>query len=230
MSMRQHTQCKHYCFLRYFILTQNSHRIANDGTKFYIQTNKDADMWKMITIDLSDPNHTQTDLIPEDKNAYLEQAVAVSKDKLALVYKRDVCRSTRTSRGANTEWMQVKDEVYIHDLSTGQRLKRVASDFVGSMSLAGDRINPWVFVTMTGFTTPAIIGQYDFSVEEESKRWAIRRRTNVRGLQPEDFIAEQVWYTSKDGTKVPMFIVRHKSVKIDGTAPAIQYGTESLLD
>ena len=38
---------------------------------------------------------------------------------------------------------------------------------------------------------------------------------------------KQVWYESKDGTRVPMFVVRHKSTKFDGTAPAIQYGNES---
>ncbi|KIM75701.1 hypothetical protein PILCRDRAFT_13352, partial [Piloderma croceum F 1598] len=48
--------------------------------------------------------------------------------------------------------------------------------------------------------------------------------TKVNGLNPDDFESSQVWYESKDGTKVPMFIVRHKSTEFDGTAPAIQYG------
>lgn len=46
----------------------------------------------------------------------------------------------------------------------------------------------------------------------------------MKGLVPDEFSAEQVWYESKDGTKVPMFVVKHKSTKLDGTAPAIQYG------
>jgi prolyl oligopeptidase len=48
--------------------------------------------------------------------------------------------------------------------------------------------------------------------------------TKVNGLNPDDFESTQVWYESKDGTKIPMFIVRHKSTKFDGTAAAIQCG------
>ena len=66
--------------------------------------------------------------------------------------------------------------------------------------------------------------QYDAGKEDASKRWHKWLKINVKGLNGDDFNAEQVWYSSKDGTKVPMFIVRHKSTKLDGTAPAIQYG------
>ena len=50
------------------------------------------------------------------------------------------------------------------------------------------------------------------------------RSTEVKGIPPDDFISKQVWYESKDGTKVPMFIVRHKDAPLDGTAPGYQYG------
>jgi prolyl oligopeptidase len=79
---------------------------------------------------------------------------------------------------------------------------------------------------MTGFNTPGTIGRYDFTAPE-AQRWSIYRSTRVNGLNPDDFESLQVWYDSKDGTKVPMFIVRHKSTKFDGTAPAIQYGKSS---
>ena len=64
--------------------------IGNDGTKIYIQTNKDAPQYRLITIDLSDPNFTQIELVPEDKDAKLETADLVDNNKLALVYKRNV--------------------------------------------------------------------------------------------------------------------------------------------
>ena len=49
----------------------------------------------------------------------------------------------------------------------------------------------------------------------------------MNGLDPDDFESKQVWYESRDGTKIPMFIVRHKSTPFDGTAPALQYGEVS---
>jgi len=76
---------------------------------------------------------------------------------------------------------------------------------------------------MSGFNTPGTIARYDFT-SPEKQRFSILRTTKVNGLNPDDFESSQVWYESKDGTKVPMFIVRHKSTEFDGTAPAIQYG------
>lgn len=55
------------------------------------------------------------------------------------------------------------------------------------------------------------------------------RVTQLGGLNPDDFISKQVFYTSKDGTRVPMFITHHKDFKQDGTAPALQYGYVCLL-
>jgi len=76
---------------------------------------------------------------------------------------------------------------------------------------------------MSGFNTPGTIAQYDFAAAEDH-RWSILRTTKVNKLNPDDFESQQIWYESKDGTKVPMFIVRHKSTKFDGSAPAIQFG------
>ena len=106
----------------------------------------------------------------------------------------------------------------------------MAPDFVGAATIDGRRTQPWFFATLVGFTNPGIVAKYDFAEKEASKRWATYRATFLEGLKPEDFEAEQVWYNSKDGTKVPMFIVRHKKTQFNGTAPAIQYGEcECLL-
>lgn len=81
---------------------------------------------------------------------------------------------------------------------------------------------------MTGFANPGTIGRLDVekfnATESLDLSWSIYHTTVVKGLQLDEFTVEQVWYDSKDGTKVPMFIVRHKSTKTDGSAPAIQYG------
>jgi prolyl oligopeptidase len=97
-------------------------------------------------------------------------------------------------------------------------------DFVGAASIANREKQPHFFLTMSGFSTPGTITRYDFT-SPETQRSSILRTTKVNGMSPDDFESTQVWYESKDGTKVPMFIVRHKSTEFDGTAPAIQYGS-----
>ena len=185
-------------------------------------TNKDAPQYKLVSVDLT--KRIFADVIPEDKDANLEDIVPINNDKIAVVYKRNV-----------------KDEIYIYNME-GRRLTAVAPDFVGAASIIGRRSHPSFFATLGGFTDPGIIARYDFTQPEE-KRWSIYRTTVLNGLKAENFVTDQVlsvfrgvhglhlinmilkvWYTSKDGTRVPMFIVRHKNTKVDGTAPVIQYG------
>ncbi|KAI6114866.1 prolyl oligopeptidase [Pisolithus croceorrhizus] len=180
--------------------------IANDGTKMYILTNENAPRYKVITIDLADPKRERKDLIPEEKDAFLDDVRAVGKDYFAVVYKRNVI-----------------DEIYVYSLD-GKRLTRLVPDFVGAAELSGRRSQNDLFVTLTGFTNPGIIGRYNLSEPDDGKKWSTYRTTHVKGLKADEFTAEQVWYESKDGTRIPMFIVRHESTKRDGTAPAIQYG------
>lgn len=181
--------------------------IANDGSKFYLYTNKDAPQQKLVSVDLAVPAEKRTfvDVIPEDKDAHLEDVRAINNDYFGVVYKRNV-----------------KDEIYVYN-TKGERITRLASDFVGAATLSGRRSQSWFFATLVGFTTPGIVGRYNFK-ESEQTRWSIYHKTAVGGLNADDFHAEQVWYESKDGTKVPMFIVRHKDTPLNGTAPAIQYG------
>lgn len=112
-------------------------------------------------------------------------------------------------------------------------MARIAPSFVGAAEVFGRRDHLDVFVSMMGFTNPGIIGRFDTNdfntTASVESAWSIYRTTDVKGLQPDEFSAEQVWYESKDGTKVPMFIVRHKTTKTDGTAPAIQYGEPCIL-
>lgn len=180
--------------------------IANDGTNLYILTNENAPRYKVITVDLADPKRERKDLIPEQKDAFLDDVTAVGKDYFAVVYKRNVI-----------------DEIYVYSLD-GKRLTRLVPDFVGAAEISGRRSHNDFFVTLTGFTNPGIIGRYNLSESDDGKKWSVYRTTHVKGLNADEFTAEQVWYESKDGTRIPMFVVRHERTKRDGTAPAIQYG------
>ena len=78
--------------------------VANDGTVFYLRTNKDAPQYKLVSVDIAVPPEKRvfTDLIPHDENARLQEVLAFNGDHAAVVYKRDV-----------------KDEIYVYQLSTG---------------------------------------------------------------------------------------------------------------
>ncbi|KAH9978264.1 prolyl oligopeptidase [Lactifluus volemus] len=196
--------------------------IGNDETKFFIHTNVDAPQYKVITVDVeafriaseSGPVHIKDfcqDLIPEDKDAHLESASILGHDRLVAIYKRNV-----------------KDELYIHDLNSGRQLKRLAPDHVGTFDVYGRREQQFFFVWLTGFDTPGVAARYDFAESSGGKEdgtWKVWRQTKVGGLAGgSGFLVDQIWYRSKDGTKIPMFVVRHKDTPLDGTAPAIQYG------
>ncbi len=135
----------------------------------------------------------------------------VGHDRLVTVYKRNV-----------------NDELYIHDLKSGRQLKRLAPNHVGTLAAYGRRDQQIFFVSLSGFDTPGTIARYDFSESDGGKAdgiWKIWRETKVAGLAGRaGILTDQVWYQSKDGTKIPMFVVRHKDTPLDGSAPAIQYG------
>lgn len=117
---------------------------------------------------------------------------------------------------------KVKDEIYLYS-EDGTKLSRLAPDFIGSASVVSREFQSHFLVNMYGFNSPGTIARYDFTAPE-AQRWSILRKTRLDALDLDAFESEQVWYESKDGTKVPMFIVRHKSTKLDGTAPVFQYG------
>ena len=190
--------------------------------KFYLHTNIGAPQYKVITVDVeafraasgSGPVHIKDfskDLIPEEEEAQLDNVCMVGRDRLVTVYKRNV-----------------NDELYIHDLKSGRQLKRLALNHVGTLAARGRRDQQFFFISLSGFDTPGIVARYDFSESDGGKAdgiWKIWRETKVAGLAGRGgILTDQVWYQSKDGTKIPMFVVRHKDTPLDGSAPAIQYG------
>ncbi|KAG8840264.1 hypothetical protein FRB91_006361, partial [Serendipita sp. 411] len=178
--------------------------LGNDGPVLYLQTNKDSPRDKVVSVDISQNPPVFKDVIPEDPEATLVSASLVG-GHLVVVYSRNV-----------------QDELYLYTKS-GEKLQRLAEDFVGSIVATAREKDTWFFVTTTGFTTPGIIYRYDFNAPEDA-RWTTHREVKIKGIKADDFLVHQEWYTGKDGTRIPMFIVRPKDIKKDGTASALQYG------
>src|SRR5262249_23043409 len=83
----------------------------------------------------------------------------------------------------------------------------------------GKRADTETFYTFQSYATPPRIYRYDLATRKSK----LFRASKVK-FNPDDYVVEQVFYASKDGTKVPMFITRHKDTKLDGTSPALLYG------
>ncbi|KAI4339953.1 hypothetical protein MLD38_024835 [Melastoma candidum] len=178
--------------------------VANDGTVFTFLTNKDAPKYKLVRVDLNEPN-VWTDVLPESEKDVLESASAVNGNQMVVSYLSDV-----------------KYIMQIRDLNTGSLLHNLPID-IGSVSgISGRREDSTIFIGFTSFLTPGIIYQCDLSSEVPEMK--IFREIVVPGFDRSEFNVDQVFVPSKDGTKIPMFIIAKKNIPLDGSHPCLLYG------
>ena len=174
--------------------------VGNDGSVFYFNTNLDAPKGRVIAIDLNKPERSNwKELIPQS-DATLT-SVSMVGDFFFANYLRDA-----------------KTEISVHDLS-GKQVRTVALPGIGTAGgFGGKRTDTETFYSFAGFTSPNRIFRYDVKTGESS----LFKAANV-DFNPDDFTTEQVFYTSKDGTRVPMFLTYKKGLKRDGTNPTLLY-------
>ena len=175
--------------------------LDNTGSYLIVQTNLNAPNQKVVMIDF---NNTDTsnwkDLISEKKE--LLQSVTIAGGKLFCTYLKDA-----------------SSHVYQYSRS-GILEREIALPAIGTSSgFSGEKDDLILFFTLTSFTSPSTIYSYDI-VSGEVKLYKKPDLT----FNPDDYDTKQVWYSSKDGTKVPMFIVSKKGIKMDGNNPTLLYG------
>ncbi len=173
--------------------------IDNVGSKFYFQTDFNAPKYQIVAIDLANPKDPKT-IIPEAEDVI--QSVGLVGDRLIVSYLKDA-----------------KTVVKIHDLA-GKFVRDLPLPGIGSAGgFGGKRTETETFYTFTSFTTPPSIYRYDLTTGESK----LYRSSKVK-FDPADYVVEQVFYPSKDGTKVPMFLSHKKGLKKDGSNPVLLYG------
>ena len=174
--------------------------VDNLGDKFLIQTNHDAPNGKIVLWDPKNPQNW-AEVIPE-KPEPLEIANTVG-GKLFVTYLKDV--STRA---------------YIYSLA-GKLENEVNMPGPGSAGGFGGRADDkFTFYTFTSFNYPPTIYKYDIATRKSS----VFRTVDIPGFNPANYETRQVFYNSKDGTRVPMFITNKKGIKLDGNNPTVLYG------
>ncbi|KAG6508390.1 hypothetical protein ZIOFF_033764 [Zingiber officinale] len=178
--------------------------VANDGSDFTFLTNKGGPRYKLPRVDLKKPE-LWTDIITEHEKDVLESATAVNGNQIVVCYLSDV-----------------KHVLQIRDLGTGELLHGLPLD-VGSVSgISGRREDSIVFIGFTSFLTPGII--YKCALAPEIPEMKIFREISVIGFDRTEFEVKQVFSSSKDRTKIPMFVVSKKNTQLDGSNPVLLYG------
>ena len=180
--------------------------ITNEGTVFTFKTNLNSPRYKLINIDFSKPEMDQwTTLVAEDDKSVIQWAACVNNNKLVLCYLEDV-----------------KNRLYIHALGSGQREATLPLD-VGTVSgYSGKKLQSEIFYQFVSFLSPGVI--YHCDISQSTYEPKVFRQTEIKNFDLSQFETKQVFYPSKDGTKIPMFIVQKKDVKLDGNNPVMLYG------
>lgn len=171
-----------------------------DG-KLLISTNENAPMNKVMLVDTKNPAKENWKTLIEESENVLE-SVQMTGDLIYAQYLVDA-----------------QNKVYFYDYQGNKKseLKLPAPGTIAGFS--ADRGDDEAFFGFTSFTFPSSVYAYDLR-SHKSKLYS----GSEVDFNPEDYVTSQQFFTSKDGTKVPMFVVHHKSVKIDGNNPVLLYG------
>jgi len=175
--------------------------LGNDGDRFFFQTTRDAPLGRVVAIDRERPSPVDWETVVPESTEAISVASLVGKT-LIVQYIVDAHATVET-----------------FDLS-GNATGEIELPGKGTVAGFGGHSDDVVtFFSYTDFTTPTSVYRYDL----ESRKSAIINAPSV-AIDTSIFTTRQVFYQSKDGTRIPMYIVHRKDVKPDGRLPAVLYG------
>ncbi|MBN2682822.1 MAG: S9 family peptidase [Bacteroidales bacterium] len=175
--------------------------VGNVDNELFVKTNFNASKYKLIKINTADvrPQAWQT-ILPETNDVL--ESCTFAGGKIVAVYMKDAHHVLNVfSYSGNLE-------------------KNIELPALGAIDgFNGKKEDKIAYYTFTSFTYPSVVYKYDFETGVSTEFY--RSEIEFDGTQYE---TKQVFYTSKDGTKVPMFLVHKKGIKLDGTNPTLLYG------
>jgi prolyl oligopeptidase len=181
---------------------ENDYTLAgSDGSRLIFRTNLDAPRGRLIAIDVTKPDRNEwQELVPEGRDL-LESAERIG-DRLVTAYLEDA-----------------HSRVEIFDLE-GKRAATVELPGIGTATgFAGNDDDPETFFGYSSFNAAPAVYRYRVDTGERS----VFRASKV-DFDSSDYVVEQVFYASKDGTRVPMFVTHKKDIVLDGSNPTLLYG------
>jgi len=175
--------------------------VGNDGPVFYFLTDLDAPRKRVIAIDTRHPERARwRELIAQGQDVL--EGIQIIHDTFVANYMHDAASRLR---------------LYALD---GRMLKDLELPTLGSVgSITGERKDDEMFYAFTSFLYPTTIFRYDF----RSGTTSVFKAPTI-DFDPSGYETKQVFYTSKDGTRVPMFITYKKGLALDGSNPTLLYG------
>jgi prolyl oligopeptidase len=181
--------------------TDHYNYVGSVGRVLYLQTTAGGPKGRIIAIDLDHPKQADwKEIVPEQPNAMDDANLA--DGKLVVSYLKDA---------------HAYAEVYSLD---GKRIAEVKLPGLGTATwAAAEESATELFYTFTTFTAPNAIYRFDVRTAKST----LIRRSRVN-FDPDLYETKQIFFKSKDGTHVPMFLVHRKGLKLDGNNPTILYG------
>ena len=175
--------------------------LGNEGSRFFFMTTLDAPRNRVLAVDVENPDRDQwEEILPQREEALT--GVSLVGGRLVASYLKNVLPL-----------------VEVLELD-GTAVRTVELPGVGSVSgFGGAPDDDETFYALTSYAQPTTIYRYDVETGESSEF----RRAGV-DIDPEEFVTTQVFYASKDGTRIPMFITHRRDVELDGRNPTLLYG------
>jgi len=194
-------QVKNGPFIEVVSNFDNNHYVMdNDGSTLFIHTSLDAANNRIVKVDAANPQpENWQDVIAETD---MVMSASTAGKKIFTFYLEDA--KTKVLQYAQSG--ELEREVELPGLGT-------ARGFGGEV---GDED---IYYSFTSFTSPSTIYKYNIASGESNDY----RKPKV-DFNPDDYETKQVFYTSKDGTKIPMFIVYKKGIELNGKNPTYLYG------
>lgn len=174
--------------------------LYDEDNALWLYTTEDAPKGRIMKVDLNRPERKHwTEVIAEQENN-LDAADVINR-QLVVTYMKDACT-----------------HAYVYTME-GKLRHEVQLPMAGSAYFTGDEKEKECFFGFSSFTQPGTIYSYDI----DANTYTLYSQPKVE-FDPEQYVSEQQFFASKDGTRIPMFIVHKKSVTLDGQNPTLLYG------
>lgn len=175
--------------------------ITNIGSTFYFKTNLDAPNGRIIAIDVTKPEpENWTEVLPEQQDVI--DGVKYVKNQFVVATLHDA-----------------HHQLHVYKMD-GSYANEISIPMIGSLTnVTGSSEDEVIYFGMTSFLSPTTVYQYNVS----KNKLELFAKSPLE-MDTSAYETKQIFYTSKDGTKVPMFLTHHKEVELNGQNPVILYG------